>query len=192
MFKNEIKHYFLFFRTNSLCSVVCLVIHPYWDSPWFRKTCIHYRNEDNERCHKDYFLSSVSLPEYSLLNFTVYVHILFLCGVCPSFHITVDVINCYYKCLHHILWCFDWFLDWVDTVWDLEFTERKLLDNTIEEELAISGEKAFLTLYKCVLAHSADQQQPPNRDGASLVNICPHAIVHNFKQQHWIQTAFLC
>eukprot|EP00066_Takifugu_rubripes_P012190 XP_011601456.1 PREDICTED: condensin-2 complex subunit D3 [Takifugu rubripes] len=58
--------------------------------------------------------------------------------------------------------------DWVDTVWDLEFTERKLLDNTIEEELAISGEKAFLTLYKCVLAHSTDQQQPPNRDGASL------------------------
>lgn len=59
----------------------------------------------------------------------------------------------------------------MDTVWDLEFTERKLLDNTIEEELANNGEKAFLTLYKCVLARSTDQQQSPNRDGASLVNI---------------------
>lgn len=163
------------------------VVHPYWNSSWFRKTCILYRNEDNERCHKDYFLSSVSLLEYSLLNFTVYVHI-------TSFHITVDVINCYFCQVftsHHMMFWL-WFLDWVDTVWDLEFTERKLLDNTIEEELAISGEKAFLTLYKCVLAHSTDQQQPPNRDGASLVNNCLHAIVHNFKQQHWIQTVFLC
>lgn len=176
-------------------ALLCRIIHPYWDSSWFRKTCIHYRNEDNDRCHKDYFLSSVSLLQYSLLNFTVYVHIIFLCGVCTSFNIAVDVINCYFSQVfasHHMMFWL-WFLDWVDAVWDLEFTERKLLDNTIEEELAISGEKAFLTLYKCVLAHSTDQQQPPNRDGASLVNICPHAIVHNFKQQRWILwTVFLC
>lgn len=57
-------------------------------------------------------------------------------------------------------------------VWDLEFTERKVLDESIEEELAAIGEEAFLTLYKCVLAHSGDQQQP-NRDGSSLVStIC--------------------
>ncbi|CAG05147.1 unnamed protein product, partial [Tetraodon nigroviridis] len=56
---------------------------------------------------------------------------------------------------------------WVDIVWDLEFTERKVLDESIEEELAVRGEEAFLTLFKCVLAHSADQQQP-YRDGASL------------------------
>ncbi|KAM6922519.1 condensin-2 complex subunit D3 [Lycodopsis pacificus] len=51
---------------------------------------------------------------------------------------------------------------WVDAVWDLEFTEREPLDDTIEDELAVSGDKAFRTLYQCLLAHAADQQ-----DGAS-------------------------
>ncbi|XP_054456753.1 condensin-2 complex subunit D3-like [Anoplopoma fimbria] len=51
---------------------------------------------------------------------------------------------------------------WVDAVWDLEFTERKPLDDTIEDELAFSEDKAFRTLYQCLLAHAADQQ-----DGAS-------------------------
>lgn len=78
----------------------------------------------------------------------------------------------------------------MDTVWDLEFTERKLLDVSIEEELAVSGEEAFLKLYKCILAHSADQQQP-YRDGASLVNICNHCTALYWKQMHLIQTVFL-
>uniref|UniRef100_A0AAQ5ZBT3 Condensin complex subunit 1 C-terminal domain-containing protein n=1 Tax=Amphiprion ocellaris TaxID=80972 RepID=A0AAQ5ZBT3_AMPOC len=43
---------------------------------------------------------------------------------------------------------------WVDAVWDLEFTEGKPLDDTIEEELAASGDKAFRTLYHCLLTHS--------------------------------------
>lgn len=65
----------------------------------------------------------------------------------------------------------------MDTVWDLEFTERKALDGTSEEELAVCGEKAFLTLYKCLLAHSTDQEQSAKKDGASLVNtICSPVI----------------
>ncbi|XP_044070420.1 condensin-2 complex subunit D3 [Siniperca chuatsi] len=56
---------------------------------------------------------------------------------------------------------------WVDAVWDLEFTERKPLDDTTEEKLTVSGDKAFRTLYQCLLAHAADQQQFAGRDGAS-------------------------
>ncbi|XP_056250604.1 condensin-2 complex subunit D3 [Seriola aureovittata] len=56
---------------------------------------------------------------------------------------------------------------WVDEVWDLEFTERKSLDDAIEEELAASGDKAFRNLYKCLLAHAADQQQSVGTGEAS-------------------------
>ncbi|XP_049457118.1 condensin-2 complex subunit D3 [Epinephelus fuscoguttatus] len=56
---------------------------------------------------------------------------------------------------------------WVDAVWDLEFTERKPLDDTIEDELAVSGDKAFRTLYQCLLTHAADQQESAGRDGSS-------------------------
>ncbi|XP_074503106.1 condensin-2 complex subunit D3 [Sebastes fasciatus] len=57
---------------------------------------------------------------------------------------------------------------WVDTVWDFEFTERNPLDDTIEDELTTSGDnKAFTTLYQCLLAHAADQQQSAGGDGAS-------------------------
>lgn len=45
---------------------------------------------------------------------------------------------------------------WVDAVWDLEFTKRKPLDDTIAEKLAGSGEKAFRNLYQCLLTHAAD------------------------------------
>uniref|UniRef100_A0A3B4Y8L8 Uncharacterized protein n=1 Tax=Seriola lalandi dorsalis TaxID=1841481 RepID=A0A3B4Y8L8_SERLL len=63
---------------------------------------------------------------------------------------------------------------WVDEVWDLEFTERKSLDDAIEEELAASGDKAFRNLYKCLLAHAADQQQSVGTGEASQVKlICP-------------------
>lgn len=72
--------------------------------------------------------------------------------------------------LHHYTCCVNCdFSVWVDTVWDLEFTERKVLDDTIEEELGGGGERAFLTLYRSILALSPDQQQPANKDGASLV-----------------------
>ncbi|XP_041803855.1 condensin-2 complex subunit D3 [Chelmon rostratus] len=58
---------------------------------------------------------------------------------------------------------------WVDEVWDLEFTERKPLDDNTEEELAASGEKAFRTLYQCLLVHAIDQQQSADRDGAQTI-----------------------
>uniref|UniRef100_A0A3P8NRI9 Condensin complex subunit 1 C-terminal domain-containing protein n=1 Tax=Astatotilapia calliptera TaxID=8154 RepID=A0A3P8NRI9_ASTCA len=47
---------------------------------------------------------------------------------------------------------------WVDAVWEVEFTERKPLDKTIEEELTARREKSFTALYQCLLAH-ADQYQ---------------------------------
>ncbi|KAM9344578.1 condensin-2 complex subunit D3 [Symphorus nematophorus] len=56
---------------------------------------------------------------------------------------------------------------WVDEVWDSEFTERKPLDDGTEGELAASGGKAFRTLYQCLLAHAAEQQQSAGTDGAA-------------------------
>ncbi|KAM7385039.1 hypothetical protein PAMP_001138 [Pampus punctatissimus] len=56
---------------------------------------------------------------------------------------------------------------WVDTVWDVEFTETKPLDDPIEDELTATGDKAFRDLYQCLLAHADDQQQPAGRDKAS-------------------------
>uniref|UniRef100_A0A671VZS1 Non-SMC condensin II complex, subunit D3 n=1 Tax=Sparus aurata TaxID=8175 RepID=A0A671VZS1_SPAAU len=38
------------------------------------------------------------------------------------------------------------FSDWVDAVWDLEFTERKPLDEIAEEEFAVSGHNIWATL----------------------------------------------
>ena len=56
-------------------------------------------------------------------------------------------------------------------MWDLEFTERKPLDDSIQDELTGSGDKAFRTLYRCLLAHAADQQQSAGRDGAAEVKL---------------------
>lgn len=61
-------------------------------------------------------------------------------------------------------------------MWDLEFTERKPLDDAIEEELTASGEKAFRTLYQCLLVHAADQQQSAGRDGSSTVKLIQHRL----------------
>ncbi|CAN9500131.1 unnamed protein product [Ophioblennius macclurei] len=47
---------------------------------------------------------------------------------------------------------------WVDAVWDLEFTEKALLDNTIEEELTASGHRALQSLFQCLLDYTADQE----------------------------------
>ncbi|XP_040906250.1 condensin-2 complex subunit D3 isoform X2 [Toxotes jaculatrix] len=56
---------------------------------------------------------------------------------------------------------------WVDAVWDLEFTERKPLDDTIEKDLTASGDKAFRNLHQCLLAHAAEQQQSAGSGGTS-------------------------
>ncbi|XP_062268221.1 condensin-2 complex subunit D3-L-like [Platichthys flesus] len=47
---------------------------------------------------------------------------------------------------------------WVDAVWDSEFTERKPLDNTIEEQLAAIGDEAFRDLFDCLLTYTGDRQ----------------------------------
>ncbi|KAM6915873.1 condensin-2 complex subunit D3 [Xenentodon cancila] len=56
---------------------------------------------------------------------------------------------------------------WVDEVWDVEFTERKPLDDIIEEELMASRDKAFKDLYHCLLCHAADQPQSAGSDDVS-------------------------
>ncbi|XP_026164788.1 condensin-2 complex subunit D3 isoform X2 [Mastacembelus armatus] len=56
---------------------------------------------------------------------------------------------------------------WVEAVWDLEFTERRPLDDTIQQELIVNWEKAFRNLYQCLLVHGVDQQQSAGRDGTS-------------------------
>ncbi|MED6249849.1 hypothetical protein ATANTOWER_020692 [Ataeniobius toweri] len=57
--------------------------------------------------------------------------------------------------------------DWVDAVWDLEFTERKPIEDIIEDKLRTGGEKSFRSLYYSLLDHAAEQQQSAGRDGAS-------------------------
>ncbi|MED6269182.1 hypothetical protein CHARACLAT_030549 [Characodon lateralis] len=57
--------------------------------------------------------------------------------------------------------------DWVDAVWDLEFTERKPIEDIIEDKLRAGGEKSFRSLYYSLLDHAAEQQQSAGRDGAS-------------------------
>lgn len=59
-------------------------------------------------------------------------------------------------------------------MWDLEFTERKALDDIIEDELVASGEKSFRNLYQCLLGHAAEQQQSAGRDGAAQVSSLLH------------------
>uniref|UniRef100_A0A7N8WQ28 Non-SMC condensin II complex, subunit D3 n=1 Tax=Mastacembelus armatus TaxID=205130 RepID=A0A7N8WQ28_9TELE len=46
-------------------------------------------------------------------------------------------------------------LPWVEAVWDLEFTERRPLDDTIQQELIVNWEKAFRNLYQCLLVHGS-------------------------------------
>lgn len=54
-------------------------------------------------------------------------------------------------------------------MWEVEFTERKPLDKTIQEEFTARQEKSFTALYQCLLAH-ADQYQSAGSDGASQVS----------------------
>ncbi|XP_029031397.1 condensin-2 complex subunit D3 isoform X2 [Betta splendens] len=67
----------------------------------------------------------------------------------------------------HFLKIYDIPEAWVDAVWDLEFTERKPLDETIEEELTAIGDKALRSLYQCLLDHTADQHRSSNNYEAS-------------------------
>lgn len=89
-----------------------------------------------------------------------------------------------------IMWLLLLFPAWVDAVWDVEFTERKPLDDTIEEELTAGGDKAFRNLYQCLLVHAGDQQQSTNKDGASQVKLIFTCIYNDYLQctgsQVWI------
>ncbi|XP_072247708.1 condensin-2 complex subunit D3 isoform X2 [Leuresthes tenuis] len=56
---------------------------------------------------------------------------------------------------------------WVDAVWELEFTEMKALDDTIDQELTATREKPFKTLIQCLLTHATEQPHSTVSDGAS-------------------------
>ncbi|XP_028278465.1 condensin-2 complex subunit D3 [Parambassis ranga] len=58
---------------------------------------------------------------------------------------------------------------WVDAVWDLEFIERKPLDDAIEEELTSRADRGLRTLYQCLLASAADQRQSDGGNGAPQI-----------------------
>ncbi|KAI2563651.1 non-SMC condensin II complex subunit D3 [Homo sapiens] len=49
-------------------------------------------------------------------------------------------------------WCpLDLRLEWVDTVWELDFTETEPLDPSIEAEIIETGLAAFTKLYESLL-----------------------------------------
>uniref|UniRef100_A0A3Q2DUI6 Non-SMC condensin II complex, subunit D3 n=1 Tax=Cyprinodon variegatus TaxID=28743 RepID=A0A3Q2DUI6_CYPVA len=66
--------------------------------------------------------------------------------------------------------------DWVDAVWDLEFTERQPLDAMMEDELAAAGEKSFRTLYRCLMEQAAEQQRSSGQEGVSQVSWTPFGV----------------
>ena len=70
-------------------------------------------------------------------------------------------------------------------MWDSEFTERKPLDDTTEGELSASGDKAFRTLYQCLLAHAAEQQQSAGTDGAARVKLMEHTGLSGQKKEFY-------
>ncbi|KAG9351510.1 hypothetical protein JZ751_022761 [Albula glossodonta] len=51
---------------------------------------------------------------------------------------------------------------WVDTVWDVEFTEAEPLDNVIEGEIIGNGLDAFKTVYKRLLPFATDPASSDN------------------------------
>lgn len=73
---------------------------------------------------------------------------------------------------------------WVDEVWDLEFTEKKALEDVAmeeewEEEQQPAGaahDKAFQALYQCLLVHATDQRQSTGGDKASMVRTRAHFV----------------
>lgn len=73
---------------------------------------------------------------------------------------------------------------WVDEVWDLEFTEKKELEDVAMEEeweeeqqpAAAPRDEAFKALYQCLLVHATDQQQSTGGDKASAVRTGSHSL----------------
>lgn len=45
---------------------------------------------------------------------------------------------------------------WVDTIWELDFTETEPLDSRIEEEITEDGLDAFIQLYKNLYSFAAE------------------------------------
>lgn len=66
------------------------------------------------------------------------------------------------------------FTEWVDAVWELEFTESKPLPGEIEEELAASGDEAFRKLYRCLLPYTVEQHPSADKDETSQVKLIQH------------------
>ncbi|KAF3842385.1 hypothetical protein F7725_024336 [Dissostichus mawsoni] len=50
------------------------------------------------------------------------------------------------------------------------------MEDSIEDELAVSGNNSFKSLYQCLLVHAADQQQSADGDGASQVKLILHLL----------------
>ncbi|XP_037530246.1 condensin-2 complex subunit D3 [Nematolebias whitei] len=57
--------------------------------------------------------------------------------------------------------------DWVDAVWELEFTERKPLDEPVGEELDACTDEALTTLYSCLQSRAADLRLSASSDTSS-------------------------
>lgn len=49
-------------------------------------------------------------------------------------------------------------LEWVDGVWELEFTETEPLDASIEAEIVHTGLSAFTELYSAMLPFAAEKR----------------------------------
>lgn len=72
----------------------------------------------------------------------------------------------------------------MDEVWDLEFTEKKALEDVAMEEegeweeqpAAAAQDEAFKALYQCLLVHAADQRQSTGGDRASAVRTESHLV----------------
>ena len=61
-------------------------------------------------------------------------------------------------------------LDWVDGVWDLEFTEVEALDAAIEDSVTRNGSQGLEALYRCLLPYTNhSDSSTPTSDGLSQV-----------------------
>lgn len=80
---------------------------------------------------------------------------------------------------------------WVDEVWDLEFTEKKALEDVaMEEEGEWEEERrdeAFKALYQCLLVHATDRRQSTGGDGASAVRRESHLKLNCLVCQKFLQ-----
>ncbi|XP_026564770.1 condensin-2 complex subunit D3 [Pseudonaja textilis] len=77
---------------------------------------------------------------------------------------------------------------WVDTVWELDFTETEPLDSRIEGLITDDGVEAFVQLYKALYPFCADGQETTESIWPILVenNLSPNgmvAVLHHFVQE---------